>query len=218
MNQVELQTIIGAEPDGQFGGKSRAALKAYFTNRNAGGVTSGQIEEIAKRLGCEARQIQAVAKVESSGASYDKNGRPKILYERHLFHKATKGVASPSLYSNAIRGGYNEDSWFKLGLACAVDVDAAFGSVSWGRFQVLGKWWKELKFESPFHLAASTIENEAGHYELLARYVEGFGMKEEIRMISAKEADCRPFAKGYNGVAYDDGDYDGKIARAYASL
>ncbi len=218
MNQLQLQKIIGVEVDGQFGRKSRAALNEHFANTKAEAVTVEQMQAIADRLGCEVRQIQAVAKVESSGASFDKNGRPKILYERHLFHRATKGIASPSLYSDAHAGGYRTDSWFKLGLACAVNPDAAFASVSWGRFQVLGKWWEELGFESPYAMAYSTVENEAAHYELLAGYVQAFNLEEEIRAISSSEAACRPFAKGYNGPRYDDGDYDGKIARAYDSL
>ena len=42
-------------------------------------------QDIAKELGCKVAAIKAVADVESSGDVFFSNGKPKILYEAHIF-------------------------------------------------------------------------------------------------------------------------------------
>ncbi len=216
MTPKDLQALIGTTPDGAFGPKSRAALVAHFTNLSAKAVGPADITVMASRLGCTSQQIRAVAAVESSGGGFDKQGRPKILYERHLFHRLTDGKWSPAPFSQSAGGGYSESSWDKLGQACAKDPDAAFSACSWGKFQVLGMHWSKLGYASPYELAVSTVASEADHYELLIRYVETFGLVDELRALSRDPEDCRGFAAGYNGPAYRKFDYHTKLARAMA--
>ncbi|TDW65336.1 uncharacterized protein DUF3380 [Novosphingobium sp. PhB55] len=216
MDPRSLQRVLGVTADGIFGPISREALRSRFTNAHAPAVTAGEIAAFAARLGCTVKQLEAVAQVESSGGGYDRNGRPKILFERHLFHRQTGGKWSVASFSNLSAGGYSEDSWDKLGLACGKDPDAAFSSCSWGKFQVLGKWWKEFGFLGPYELAFSTVESEAAHYELLARYIEVFGLSGALRTLSTDPETCRAFAKGYNGPAYAAGGYHTKLAAAMA--
>lgn len=214
MTVKELQAIIGATPDGAFGPKSREALQATFTNTDAAAVSQDEMQAMADRLGCSVKQLKAVAIVESAGGGFDANGRPKMLYERHLFHRFTDGRYSPSPFSQPAGGGYSESSWGKLGMACAKDPDAAFAACSWGKFQVLGSHWSKLSYASPFALAHSCVGSEAAHYELLCRYVTTFGLKEELRALSADPETCRGFAAGYNGPKYRVFDYHNKMARA----
>jgi hypothetical protein len=214
MTIQNLQKRIGVRPDGTFGPVSRAAMLAFFTNPKPERVTSDQIAKIAVRLSCSPAQIRAVAAVESSGAAFDQRGRPKILFERHKFHAATGGKWSVKPFSNRVRGGYGEDSWGKLLDACACDPDAAFGSCSWGKFQVMGYHWAALKFASPFELAVSTVADEAGSYELLARYVEANKLTRALAKISTNLETCRAFAEGYNGSDYAAGGYHRKLAEA----
>lgn len=202
--------------DGQIGPASRAAIEAVFTNLNAPAVNDADITVIASKLGCTEKQVRAVAQVESSGGGFDSLGRPKILFERHKFHSATGGKYSTAPYSNPSSGGYNEDSWDKLTHACAKDVDAAFASASWGKFQVMGFHWEALGYPSALDLAYSTVLSEAAHYELLARYVLENHLKEEMAQISTDPDDCRPFAKGYNGSGYEKYGYHEKLAKAMA--
>lgn len=216
MDVRKLQTTLGVKADGIFGPISREALRSRFTNINAPAVNSADMTAFASRLGCTVKQLRAVAAVESGGSAYDKNGRPKILFERHLFHRQTGGQWSVSSFSNPTGGGYNDDSWDKLGLACGKDPDAAFASCSWGKFQVLGLHWSKLKYASPYDLAFSTVANEAAHFELLARYIEAFGLTDELRALSRDPDDCRAFAKGYNGPAYERFAYHTKLAAAMA--
>lgn len=216
MKIEELQNAIGVTPDGKWGPASRAGLLAKFTNPNAPGVTDADIAALAQRLGCTPKQIKAVAAVESAGSGFDKDDRPKILFERHVFHRMTGGKFSPSPFSQPVYGGYNESSWAKLANAAGANPDAAFASCSWGRFQVLGSHWQKLGYASPFALAYSTVSGEAAHFDLLARYVQTFGLSGALRRISKDPEACRDFAKGYNGPQYVRFAYHQKLARAMA--
>jgi len=216
MNVAELQGIIGARPDGVFGPQSKAKLMAAFTNPEAPAVTTLEMQAFADRLGCSLRQIAAVGAVESAGSGFDRYGRPKLLFERHLFHRMTNGRWTPAPFSQPDYGGYSEDSWAKLGSAAACNPDPAFSSASWGAFQVLGSHWQKLGYTSAFDLAHSCVANMAGHYELLCRYIEVFGLKTALRKLSRTAADCAEFARLYNGPDFRRNRYDAKLAGAMA--
>jgi hypothetical protein len=219
MSPKELQQWISAHgqplvADGVFGTASRAALKAVFTNRHADATSDADIAAFAARLGCTTKQLRAVSKVESGGSGFDVHGRPKILFERHLFHRFTNGKYSVSNCSNPKGGGYKDCSWQKLGEAAAKSPFKAFESVSWGKFQVLGMWWDELGYSSPLEMAYSTVASEDAHYEMLVRYIELNKMQPAVRALSANPETNRAFARGYNGPAYTKFRYDDKLAEA----
>jgi hypothetical protein len=216
MDIAQLQHAIGVVVDGKWGPASRAGLVAKFTNKKAPAVTDSDIAAIAHRLGCTPKQVRAVAAVESGGSGFDNQGRPKILFERHLFHRLTGGRFSPAPFSNPVYGGYNEDSWNKLAHAAGKSPADAFSACSWGKFQVLGTHWNKLGYANSFELAYSTVQSEAAHFELLARYIETFGLLPAIRKLSTKPDDCRDFARGYNGPQYQRFSYHIKLARAMA--
>jgi hypothetical protein len=200
--------------DGKSGPATRAAIQAVFTNRSAPAITADELKKLAERLGCTVKQLAAVASVESSGGGFDKLGRSKILYERHIFHRLTNGKFSPSTFSQRQGGGYSESSWAKLGLAVAADVEAAFASCSWGKFQVMGMHWEALDYPSALEMAYSTVGGEAAHYDMLVRFIEHNNMKDEIQALSANPEDNRAFARQYNGSAYEKFQYHVKLANA----
>jgi hypothetical protein len=213
MDIKALQRRIGATEDGVFGPKSKGALLAHFTNKQANALTDHDIVDAATRLGATERQVRAVLAVEAAGRGYDKAGMPKILYERHLFHRMTGGRFSPSSFSQSKSGGYTNDgngdgivdSWDRLCEAIATgEVDAAFQSCSWGLFQVLGQWWDELDYPSPFALAWTCAQSEGDQLELFIRYIEHFRLQDELRQLSPNPITCRPFAAAYRQNAYDE--------------
>jgi len=215
MNIVELQKAIGTKADGIWGDGSRKALLNVFTNAGASKLSAAEAKTFATRLNVSVRQLQAVAKVEAAGSGYDTTGRPKILFERHKFHKYTGGKYSVCSFSNPVSGGYNESSWDKLlGAIVTGSVDAAFMACSWGKFQVLGEYWDDFGYASPFALAFSTVASEAAHYELLCHYIEHFNLQDEMGALSADPNTCRAFAKAYNGPSYTKFDYHTKLAVA----
>lgn len=221
MTPTDLQTWLNAHGqsvvvDGKIGPASQAAIVAAFTNMRAPAVTDSQIAAFSLRLGCTAKQLRAVAKVESGGSAFDNTGRPKILFERHIFHRLTDGQWDGAPFSDPTPGGYDVSSWSKLTQAAAKNPDAAFSSASWGKFQVMGAHWNTLGYASPIALAYSTVQDEAGSYELLARFIEKMGLLTELRALSPAAAQCRPFALRYNGPSEAKNNYAGKLAAAMA--
>lgn len=219
MTVIEFQHWLNAHgetiaTDGVAGPQTRIAIVEAFTNKCAPAITDADIQVLATRLGCSTKQIRAVAKVESGGAAFDDFGRPKILFERHLFYRLTNGKHGLTAFSNPKGGGYNEPSWDKLTRAASVDPEAAFAAASWGRFQVLGTHWRALGYPSALELAYSTVTGEAAHYELLARYIEKNGIKHQLRALSTNPEDNRAFAKSYNGPSYEKFSYHTKLAAA----
>ncbi|NJM92326.1 MAG: N-acetylmuramidase family protein [Rhodospirillaceae bacterium] len=70
------------------------------------------------------------------------NRRPKILFERHIFHQRTNGkfdATHPDI-SHPKWGEYGKASaqYDRLGRAMALDRQAALESASWGLPQVMG--------------------------------------------------------------------------------
>lgn len=217
--------IKGMKPqlvvDGQGGPATRAAVLALFANRAAPAISADELATFADRLGCTVRQLRAVAQVESGGAGFDADGRPRILWERHYFWKRLR-LKIP-LVSDPVPGGYTldanrngiNDSWEKLADACCTAPAWAFESASWGKFQIMGAWWDKLGYSSAAEFAWTMRESEAAHFEALVRYVEKFGLIPALRAIDGNPMNCRPFARGYNGPGFAKFSYDSKIAGAW---
>lgn len=218
MDIATLQQAIGTTPDGRWGPASSAALVAHFTNRQANAISTADMAAAAAKLGCSLAQVRAVRDVEAAGSGFDAHGRPKILYERHKFHRITGGRFSPSPFSQSVRGGYDVSSWDKLNAAIGTgEVDAAFQSCSWGAFQVMGEWWDELGYPSPYAMAWTCAQSEGDHLEMLVRYIEHFGLQDELRALSSSPVSCRAFAAAYNGAGYRANRYDEKLAARMAA-
>jgi N-acetylmuramidase len=211
--QVWLNSHGQAVPeDGHCGQTTREAIKAVFTNLRAKAVTVDQMHKLADWLGVNYNQLVAVSEVESAGSGYDSEGHPKMLYERHKFSDFTFGLHDIESWSNPDPGGYSEDSWDKLGYGAGASITDAFKSCSWGKFQVMGFWYPNMGFCSSLEMAYSTVISEYHHYNLFVRYIKMNNLIEELQLVSTNPDDCRPFAKGYNGPAYEDGGYHVKIA------
>lgn len=228
MTIADLQAWLCAhgqtvDVDGVAGPQTRAAIYAAFINPCADAVTDDQIQRLADRLGCSPKQLRAVGMVESAGGGFDRDGHPKILFERHLFHRFTNGQFSGTIFSDPRPGGYNLNSWQKLMMAACKAPQAAFAATSWGKFQVLGahadgKYPKflNLGYPSPLEMAYSAVSSEAAHYEMLARYIEKAGLKVALAKISTDPDDNRALAAGYNGPQFERFDYHNKLAKAMA--
>jgi hypothetical protein len=182
------------------------------------GLDQQSYESAATLLDVEVAAIQAVAEVETSGKAFDEQGRPRILYERHYFHRLTHGRYDhlhPDI-SNALRGGYGKFSaqYGKLEKAFALDPVAALQSASWGRFQIMGKNFHAAGFSSVQWFVLALTRSEANHLQAFANFV-----KANTTMHDAlKKKDWAIFAKGYNGSSYKENKYDTKLEQAYKRL
>jgi len=172
----------------------------------------------ANELQVEVAAIKAVAEVETSGQAFDPDGRPRILYERHYFHRLTRGKYSkkhPDI-SNPSAGGYGKFSaqYGKLERAFKLDAEAALKSASWGRFQIMGL--NHLAAGHPtvaeFVLAMTRAESE--HLKAFTAFI-----KSNPALLKAlRDKRWAAFAAGYNGRKYKDNNYDTKLANAYGSF
>lgn len=219
MNIMELQHWLnwrGAKlsADGLIGPATRGAFLAAFANTRAPAIAFSERQAIADDLGITPKQLNAIATVESRGGGFDVRGRPKILYERHIFHRLTNGAHSVALFSNPASGGYSHDSWDKLTQALGKDVDAAIMACSWGAFQVMGMHWAHLGYHSAIDMAHGMVVTERAHYEALSRFIRANGLTDAARRISANAETNRAFARGYNGSAYERRGYHRKLSEA----
>lgn len=168
----------------------------------------------ANDLGCEVAAIKAVAEVESRGSGFLPSGEPKILFERHRFYKYTNGAYAASYpdICNKTPGGYGKDSeqHAKLHKASQLNREAALKSCSWGKFQVMGDNWQDLKYKSLQEFINKMYESEAGQLDAFVRFIKVNGLQIYIR--NKKWAE---FAKRYNGPGYKANNYDVKMAVAY---
>jgi len=182
-------------------------------------LTIKQYVAAASRLGIkELALLKAVDTVESGGNGFLKSGKPKILFERHLFRHFTSPVgrwdkSHPDI-SNPTPGGYfgGEREWLRFNKAAKLNNSAAIKASSWGRFQILGEWYKVCKYSSPAKYAAAMKINEGYHLNCLVDYLKASGLVPAL-----SRHNWAAFARGYNGPAYAKNHYDVKLANAYAA-
>jgi hypothetical protein len=175
--------------------------------------TQGAIETAAAALGCEVAAVKAVIDVESRGGFLD-DSRPKILFERHLFHNFTNGRhsgAHPDISSSRPRGyvgGAGE--YDRLGRAIALDRQAALKSASWGAFQILGSNHKAAGYDNVEDFCQGMCESEDKQLAAFVGFVKSNHLDDELR-----RHDWAGFARGYNGRNFRENRYDEKLAEAY---
>lgn len=242
----EKLNAAGAKPklnaDGHFGAKTKAAVVA-FQRRNsisaigvAGprtmaalngltdpkAVSSEDYCRAAAELGVSIAAVAAVAEVESAGRGFLSDGRPVILYERHIFYRqaSTKSPQQADVWAskypsvcNRRAGGYIGGSaeHQRLSTAKQLDVTWAQESCSWGMFQIMGFHWQLLGYRSVAEMVESMSRGEGEQLDALVRFI-----KADKRLHQAMKAGrWAAFARIYNGPAYKENLYDTKLARAF---
>ena len=233
---IAYQKANGLEADGKAGPNTLAALNvngaasmstaeptsnggdANGSSSAAGAtltLTEDDYKQAAEMLNCEIAAIKAVAEVESRGAGFIADGRPKILFERHKFRKFTKGAfdgTHPDI-SNSEAGGYGAEGthqWDRFNKAAGLNRNAAIQACSWGKFQVMGFNFEICGFTNleDFHAAMSKSEGE--HLKAFCHFVANGKLDRHLR-----SHNWAKFAEGYNGEDYRINKYDTKLAAAY---
>jgi hypothetical protein len=179
------------------------------------GISDDDFKSAAAALGVDVPTIRAVAEVETSGNAFDGFRRPRILFERHYFHRFTSGrhAAKHARISAKSAGGYGKFSaqYGKLEEAYALDPDAALRSASWGRFQIMGSNFRAAGFASVQDFVRAMTFSEAAHLQAFVGFVSSnTAMAEALR-----KKDWAAFAKAYNGAGYKKNSYDAKLRAAY---
>jgi hypothetical protein len=187
-------------------------------------LTSESFARAAAALGCDVAAIRAVCEVEAPGGGFDATGQPRILFEGHLFSKATGGrfdASHPTIsYPRWVRTFYatgpnadarNAGEHRRLQVAASLDRAAALQSASWGRFQILGSNWKGAGAASLQGFINAMYASEDAHLDAFVALIKSWGLAPTLR-----ERRWADFATRYNGPAYAQNAYDTKLAAAYA--
>lgn len=168
--------------------------------------------------------IKAVTEVESSGGGFYDDGRPKILFERHVMYRlvkdkfgAAKAAGFANLYPeicNPEAGGYGPTSAQPARMESAsklIDRDCALQAASWGLFQIMGYHWKRLGYMSLQAFVNAMYASEGAQLMAFVQFVA----EDESLLKSFQAKDWAAFAKEYNGPNYAKNSYDVKLAAAY---
>lgn len=217
---IAFQQRVDLVADGIAGPKTLAALRTG--QRPATLLRQSDLDAAAARLGVPVAAVMAVNEVESRGTGFLPDGRPVILFERHIMHRLlgetehdadALAVRYPGVV-NPKRGGYmgGAAEHGRLGTAMGIEADCALQSASYGQFQIMGFHWQTCGHTSPAAFAAAMRESEARQLEAFIAFIEADAALHKA-LKARKWAD---FARIYNGPAFKENAYDAKLAAAYA--
>lgn len=227
----DFQLKSGLVSDGEVGIKTWTILIDKTKPAQALGdkfLSEQDLKDFANRHNLELAAVKAVNEVESSGKGFFVDGRPKILFEGHVFwDQLKKAGIDPSPLANASNADVLYYKWTRshyvggpreyerMEKAAAILADpkvksAALSSASWGSYQIMGYHAAKLGYASVQEFVDQMYVHERNHLEAFGRYITAFGCISHLR---AKN--WAAFAKCYNGPGYAQNKYDIKMAKAY---
>lgn len=228
---LQFQKSVGILADGKVGDKTRAALAGQSISKF---LKDSDYIEAAKRLKVSELAIRVFGATEGRGVGFLKNGKAKILFERHrmyfyLVQLKGKAFANAQMkqYPNLVNtatGGYKGDEaeYVRLSLAKNICAEAALMSCSWGQFQIMGENWKELGYSSVFDFETQMQTSESLQLEAFIRFIEwktGTVNGKKITLIDALRAgDWGSVFTLYNGPSYKKLGYQAKFQKEWDHL
>lgn len=181
-------------------------------------LTDAGVTAAAVSIGTTARLLRTIMAVETAGRGFDK-GRLRMLFEPGVFYKRVPARLQPA----AVKAGvalasmtghrYPNDSYPLLTAAVSLDRTSALESASWGLPQIMGFNHAMVGYASAEAMVAAMVDSEDVQVMALARFLAAAGL---VGALNAQR--WAAVAKGYNGSGYEQNNYDGKLAAAYASL
>ena len=228
---LQFQKSVGILADGKVGDKTRAALAGQSVSKF---LKDSDYISAAKRLKVSELAIRVFGATEGRGVGFLKNGKAKILFERHrmyfyLVQLKGKAFANAQMkqYPNLVNtatGGYKGDEaeYVRLSLAKNICAEAALMSCSWGQFQIMGENWKELGYSSVFDFETQMQSSESLQLEAFIRFIEwktGTVNGKKITLIDALRAgDWGSVFTLYNGPNYKKLGYQAKFQKEWDHL
>lgn len=186
-------------------------------------LTETDFQRAASALGVPVAAVKAVTEVESKGSGFLPDGRPVILFERHVMRKQLRKngmeplpffeTTHPDLVNSkpgGYKGGTKEHD--RLEEAAKIHRESALESCSWGAFQIMGYHWKAIGYPSLQSFINAMYRNEGEQLDCFVRFVK----INPPQLAALKSQDWAAFAKSYNGPSFRANFYDDKLAAAYA--
>lgn len=175
------------------------------------------LPNLGHRIGVGEDEIHAVIDVETSGGGFDREGRPKMLFEPHIFYrhlageKRDRAVREGLAYRRWGEKPYPRDSYHRLASAMHIDETAALMSASWGLGQVMGFNHALVGYDTVQDMVRAFVDDEEAHLEAMVEFIISERLDDDLR-----DHRWDSFARGYNGAGYARHGYHTKLAAAYA--
>lgn len=199
---------------------------AISFNGAAKRLTDADLPRIGSAIGVGEDVLHAIMDVEAPKSGFDDQGRPRILFEPHIFYrelgpglKRDEAVKQGLAYKDWKPGAYGKESeqYGKLDRAVAIDRNAAIRSCSWGRGQIMGFNHALVGYVSASAMVDAFMASEANQVEAIVRFMASKRLDSQLRKIDALKRpstpdDWRPVALGYNGSGYETNGYHTKLA------
>lgn len=181
-----------------------------------------EIVAAAAQINIEPCALQAVCNVESSGSGFLSSGRPKILFEVHIFwrelakrHYQPEILAAdfPSIiYQKWTKQHYQggEKEYERLAIALSIHREAAYCSTSWGAFQIMGFHHVLCGFRTVDDFVAAQHHSCHKQLDAFCQFLVANNLQ-----LYLQKRDWAAFARLYNGPEYLRNQYDKKLEIAY---
>lgn len=187
-------------------------------------LTNEMIADIARKNQIDPAALLAVKEVESNGGGFLPNGKPKILFEGHIFYRLlAQSVNTASLnqlckqYPNIVYPTWNRSKYFggdreyiRLANALSINHAAALKSASWGMFQIMGMNYAQCGCKDIDEFVGKMKSSEEDQLMLTIKF-----LKNNHLCSALNTHNWASFARSYNGPSYAANKYDIKLAQAY---
>tara|TARA_Y100000593_G_scaffold83521_1_gene157497 strand:- start:20333 stop:21502 length:1170 start_codon:yes stop_codon:yes gene_type:complete len=175
------------------------------------------INIIGHRIAVGEDEVHAFMDVEAASSGFDDLGRPKMLFEPHVFYRLLgpgidrdKAVAEGLAYRDWKPGSYPRDSYPRLKKAMEINETAAMQASSWGLGQILGTNFREAGYRSVQDMVRDFMIDEDNHLEAMIRFIINAGIADDLR-----NHRWATVARVYNGPGYAKHGYHTRLANAY---
>lgn len=196
-------------------------------------LSEQDVKDFAEQFDLELAMVKAVNEIESNGKGFLVDGRPRILFEGHIFWReldkrgvnpsqhvsdTTKDVLYKKWTKIHYKGGSGE--YDRLNKAAGISNiskfhEAAHSSASWGSFQIMGFHYATLGYSSIDHFVSEMHKHEREHLKAFGKFISITSFKGKKLIDWIKEKNWARFAEGYNGPGYKKNKYDVKLQNAY---
>lgn len=165
-------------------------------------LTPGYIEKKAAELGLAPDELYALVYTEAAGAGFLASGKPKILYEAHIFGRMTghifdgthPNVSAPA-WDRSLYGVSGEHQYERLAEAMSLNELAALQSASWGMPQILGENFHQAGYDNVTAFVEDMKVSEDYQIDALAAFCQN----SDGLIDALKTKDWPTVARIYNG-------------------
>lgn len=175
------------------------------------------IPRIGAQIGVGEDELHAFMDVEAAGSPWDKAGRPKMLFEPHVFYrllgkgeKRDRAVKEGLAYAKWGAKPYPSDSYPRLIRAMAIDEEKALMSASWGLTQILAQWHADCGYATPQAMVTSFMDDAENHLNATVKLLVAWKIDDDLRAHR-----WLAVAAVWNGPAHAKHNYAGRMKAAF---